>query len=404
MELRTEHTKTGNGSMLTDHQRGESTRRALWAAAAVLWLHRRLIAGATALAAVLAVVASLMLPNWYAATARVLVPDSSGTSISAVLGKLSPAAASLLGGSKGDYTRYLAILTSRSMSEAAINEFGLVDVYEKRDKRYPMDATLKELEANTTFDIDLKYNFLSVEVVDRSPQRAAAMANFFVTELNRVNSELAAQNASAFRRYVEKRYHENLAAIDSSRMAMQRFQESHGVIELPRMAEAYIQSMAQQRALATQGEIRYEALRNQLGPDNPQVRSARELIAAARRKEQEMMSGQSRLMPVPVDALPAMASQYARLYQDVLVQSEILQVIQPLFEQARFEEEREKIAVQIVDLASEPERHAKPKRSVLVLIAVLSMFLLSILIVLFYDWLTRNRSYLAHRLGQVGSA
>ena len=41
---------------------------------------------------------------------------------------------------------------------------------------------------------------------DKDPQRAADMANFFVSELNRIGVELSTQTAREYRRTVEKRY------------------------------------------------------------------------------------------------------------------------------------------------------------------------------------------------------
>lgn len=387
-----------NGGQLSDEQRQQRMSEALWPALGELYAHRKLIAAVTAAIAVAAVVISLLLPNWYQAEARVLLPDSPGGALSAVLGRVSPAAASLLGsGGGGDYARFLAILTSRTALERVADEFDLAEVYETADARYPREATLKELRENVAFTVDMDYDFLSIAVGDPDPERAARMANFLVAELNRVNGRLAAENASNFRRYVQKRYEESLADLDSARAAMLRFQQRHGVLELPTMAEAFLQSAATQRADAIRNEIQYEALRAQYGTENPQVQAAEQAVRAARRKEAELLGGGDPLMPVPLQDLPEVGSEYARLYQDLLMQSEILQVVQPLYEQARFEEERDREAVQVVDMAVPPERKAWPKRSLIVIGATLSAFILAVCFVLIRASLRRNGGALAAR-------
>ena len=375
----------------------------LWGAVGVLWMGRKLIMTITVVAAIGAIVLALVLPVYYAASARVLLPDSGGGGgIGALLGQLSPAAAGLLGGG-GDYTRYLAILTSRSIAESAVSEFDLSDVYEMGDEPDPIEAAVEEFADNVDFTVDLEYDFLGVTVLDQDPERAAALANFLVEELNRRNASLAMQNARLFRSYVERRYNEALAALDSARADLQGFQERYGVIELPSMATAFLESMAEQQGQLTQAEVQYQALLQQYGPDNPQVRQAREIVRAARRAQQSVLEGQGSLMPISMDDLPELANQYAEIYQELLTQQAILEAAQPLYEQARFDEERDRIAVQVVDPAVPPLRKAKPHRSVLVIVITISAFVLSLIYVFLHYWLSRNWAHLENRLREVTS-
>ena len=89
---------------------------------------------------------------------------------------------------------------------------------------------------------------------------------------------------------------------------------------------------------------------------------------------------------------------YVDLRSEALVQEQILEVIRPLVEQARFEEEKNVEAVQVVDSAVPPVRKAKPRRSVIVVLATLTGFLLTVLFVLLYTWWRRHHVYWAHRL------
>lgn len=366
----------------------------------MLWQWRRFIALFTGAVAVAAVVISLLIPNWYFASARVLTPDDSGSSglLSAALGNLSGAARSLIGGGGGDYTRYLALLNSRRILDATVERFDLVRVYDLEDAKDPQGEARALLAENAAFDVDLEFDYLSIGVNDTDPERAAAIANYLVEKLNEVNAELSSQNAGTYRRYVQQRYEQNLRDLDSARVAMQRFQEQTGVIELPTTVEAYLNSMAALRADVAQAEILYGQSRRQYGEDNPATQAARDLAAAARTEEQRLLRGRAEIMPVPFRELPAVASRYARLYQEMLIQSEMLKVIQPLYEQAKFEEERDKEAVQVVDPAMIPVKKAGPRRSVICVAATFSAFLLAVIFALLYEWLRRNRHYIARRL------
>lgn len=354
--------------------------------------------GATVLSAVLAIVVSLLLPVWYYSSARVLLPSGGiGGGLSGLLNG-SSLASSLLGGGGGDYTRYLAILTSRSVLENTVATFDLVSVYELEDDEHPEAAALDELRNQIAFEVDLEFFYLEVGAFDREPDRAAEIANFMVAELNRINATLATEDAASYRRYVEERYRQALTDMDTARVAMRRFQEERGVLELPMQAEGFIQTLASQRASALEAEIQYEALRNQLGPDNPQVQAARELVRAAERAQAQLLSGSDALMPVALDALPEVASEYARHYQEILTQTAILEVVQPLYEQARFEEERDRVAVQVLDPAVPAVRKAKPKRAILVIVITLSAFMLAMALVLARVWWRRMLPEFRQRL------
>ena len=357
------------------------------------------IAGVSVLAALIAAGVSLLLPVRYAAEARVLLPGSGGGGLSALIGDLSPVGGALLGGGAKDYNRYLAILTSRSVQDAVVDRFGLVRRYRMADRPDPRGEARAELSSRTKFAVDLKYDFLSISVLDGSPEVSASIVNFYVEELNRRNELLSAQNASGQRRYIEERYAEAELALDSARAEMRVFQETNGVVEVPAMAEAIMTSLADARAEVVRAEVEFQAMRAQYGDENPQVAAARDVAAAARSAQERLIAGQDQGMPVALRRLPALAAEYGRIYQAVLTHTKILEATRPILEQARFAEEQERIAVQVLDVATPPVLKAQPQRTVIVVVTTLSVTLLAMLAALAFAWLRRNRAYLASQLG-----
>ena len=384
---------------------GESTSEVLWDMAGTLYAWRRFIIGMTFLFAVVSVIVSLMLPKWYKAETRLLSPESSGTSpLSAALASnLSAAASALLGRSGGDYFRYLSILSSRSMLEKIVDTFDLVSVYETAGSRDPRGSAASMLLENSYFHIDNEYEYLSVEVFDQDPQRAADIANFYVAELNRRNQELASQDAANYRRFVERRYRETLSALDSLKTATEQFQAEYGVFDLENQASSFLEQMASIRAEAIALEIEFAALRAQYGPGNPRVQAVKSAYEAANRKSREALEGREDILPVSRSQLPEVFRAFVDLEQEVLTQKSILEIIAPMYEQARFQEEREFQAVQVVDEAVPPSRKAKPKRSVIVIASTLSAFILIIFYVLAYTWWQRNYAGIARRIKEAST-
>ncbi|MBX2822754.1 MAG: lipopolysaccharide biosynthesis protein [Rhodothermaceae bacterium] len=378
---------------------------AFWYLVATLLKWRVFIIGITAFVAILSIVLSLMMTEWYRAETRLLSPESSGTNpLSAALSSnLSAAASALLGRSGGDFFRYISILSSRTMYEKVVDEFDLVTAYETQDSKYPRSAAIKMLAENVDFPIDNEYEYLSIAVYDMDPQRAADIANFLVEELNIRNQELAAQDASNYRTFVENRHQEAIRDLDSLKTASQAFQLEYGVFDLESQAQVFLEQLAAIRTEEITLEIEYEALKAQYGEDNARVKTAGSAFSTARLKTREALEGQEEVFPVSRQEFPTVFREFVDLEQELLTQKSILEVITPLLEQARFQEERKYQAVQVVDAAIPPERKAKPKKSIIVIGATLSAFLVSVLFVLGFDWWRKNYSYISRRIQEARS-
>lgn len=357
-----------------------------------------MIAATVLLVAVVAVVGTLLMPNQYRAETRVLQPEGGDLGIGGLLQSVAPGAASLLTGQGGGFTRYLAVLNARTMMEEVVEEFDLVDVYEldPTDPATPARA-IEELRDRTTFEVSLDFDYLAVRVLDPEPERAAAMANYFVAELNRRHVQLTSQSARQNREFVEARLDLAEAELDSTLGALQAFQEQNGVVELESQVQAFLSSVAEVQARVAEAEIQYQALARQFGESNPQVEAARDVRDAARAEVRRLTGGSESLMPVALADMPALGRTYALLQQELLVQGEILKLVRPLYEQARMEEQRAMDAVQVLDPAIPPAEKATPRRALLCILAVASAFLLASAYVVAAYWLRRHGPHLAAR-------
>src|SRR5690606_14126760 len=97
---------------------------AWWILVRDLYQGRRTIFTLVGLVTVASIIISLLLPKSFTASTRVMPPESGGSLGAVLLSNLPAGARSLLGGGvSGDYTRYLAILTSRTLLGDAVDEF-----------------------------------------------------------------------------------------------------------------------------------------------------------------------------------------------------------------------------------------------------------------------------------------
>ena len=404
MEIQTEETTHVSSLALEEIEaRRQQASATMWHVIAVLWHRRRFIAGITAIATVIAVTIALLMPKWYAAEARVLRSEG-GMSLLNMADRATGGLSRLLGGSGGDYVRYLAILTSRSMMEGVVDEFDLVRVYGLEDAENPVGFAVEELTDNVEFVVDPEFDYLAVRAYDKDPEQAAAMANFMVAQLNEENTRLSSQSARESRVFIEQRLRQAEADLDSVRSEVQSFQEANGLVELESQAEAFMSSMAEMKGQVAQAEVQYQTLAQQYGPDNPQVQAARAAVQAARRQVSSALGGQDSLLPVSMRDLPAMTRRYAGLMQEQLIQAQVIETIYPLYEQALFQERSEASAVQVVDTAVPPIRAARPSRRLIVLVTLISAFLLTAVFVIAQAWLDQNYRGLAQRFDEAASS
>jgi tyrosine-protein kinase Etk/Wzc len=383
-------------------QEGE---QAWWNLLGVLYRWRRFIIIVTSIMAVASVIISLLLPNWFMASSRLLLPaSSSGGLASALLGDISTAAQSLLGAGGGDYVRYMAILNSRSVMDDVVQEFDLITVYELEEEEFPVEEARATLSDNVEFVVDQEFDFFSVEVLDKEPQRAADMSNYFVQKLEEINNELSKQTAGNFREYVEGRY--GMAEQDRANMldSLAAFQREYGVLDLEAQTVAFYTQLAEMRADAVQLEIQLASLSTQFGDNNRQVQNLDALVTAANRQYENALDGREAVLPVSREAAPDMVKKYLDLTLERTIQERILELVAPMLEQARFEEERTAQALQIVDAAVAPVEKFKPKRSIICIAATLSAFILAVLFALVMDWWRRSFPVYAQRLREAAAS
>ncbi len=372
----------------------------VWSVIRVI-LHRRwVVLGITGFTAAAAIVISLLLPNWYLAETRLLIPGqtSSGLLSSMIGGRIGGGASSLLGGLVSDYQQELAILNSRTVKQSVVEEFNLIEAYDLADSDSPMKDAIQELEGNTDFVVDNEYNYLSVQVYDKEPQQAADMANFFVSKLNQIGIDLSAETARSYRQTVEKRYQDMEDSLSTVLSAIRTLQEKTGVLDLPAQGAAFMEGLTDWRSQIFLAELEFNNLLFLYGPDHSQTRAAQQAVAQARESYDQALEGQERLMPVSQDSLPEVALKFAELQKEVTILTTLMEFARPVLEEAQLAEERAAKSVQVLDPAIPPIEKARPWRAAICVVSTFSGFLLSVLYVLISAWWKRSYALIASKL------
>jgi uncharacterized protein involved in exopolysaccharide biosynthesis len=306
-----------------------------------------------------------MLPEWFSAKTVMLPPQqqqSAATAAVAQLGALAGLAGSI-GGLKSPADQYVALMESATVGDRIIDQFKLIDVY-KVDFR--VDAR-NRLSRSVRISAGKKDGLISIEVDDRDPQRAADIANAYVENLRYLTTKLAVTEAQQRRAFFEQRMKEAKDRLTQAQVALGGAGLGTDVLkaEPKSAAEGY----ARLRAEATAAEVRLQTLRRTLTDNAPEVKQQESLLAALRRQLSRTEAQES----------SGSGSEYITKYRNFKYEEALFEIFAKQYELARVDESREGALIQVVDVATPPERKAGPKRlSIAALTGMLGALALSV--------------------------
>ena len=207
--------------MLARHADGGGIDTGLLDYAWVLSRHRRTILGIAAVAAILTLVISFLLPTRWTAEAG-FIPETSTsiqlpTGINAIAGELGFSLPSGDPTSSPDF--YAAVTESRSLLEqtlmtrfrvpgaAASDSAPLIDILgiENDDPRQRMEDGVQWMQDHSSSKVDAKTGVISLEAELPDPDLAASVVSRMVALLNEFNQRTRNQRARERRRFTESR-------------------------------------------------------------------------------------------------------------------------------------------------------------------------------------------------------
>lgn len=331
--------------------------------------HWRSIVIGALLTGVLALAVTYLLTPRFTARTSFLPPQQQQGIAAAALGQLG-ALAGLAGaatGLKSSADQYIALMQSVLVSDRIVDRFGLIHAYEV-DLRV---EARERLAKRVSMTLGRKDGLITVQVEDVDPQRAADMANRYVEELRTLTGSLALTEAQQRRVFFEtelKATGERLAAAQS---ALQASGFNSGALKAEPKAAA--ESYARLRAELTAAEVRLQALRRNLADGTPEVQQQQALIGALRSQLARAESASTARGDGP---------DYVGRYRDFKYHETLFELFARQFELARLDESREGALIQVIDVATAPERKSWPRRGLTAVAAtVIAGLLLSVFFV-----------------------
>jgi len=131
------------------------------------WPHRKIIIWITGVVTLLAVIISLLLPNWYKSTAVLLPPTSQGLPLGMMQFAGEFGLGSFLGGDS-EHNRIISILKSYTLLETVAKRYNFMQRYDMDN----LEKTIKQLRSNIDISIE-KESQIAVSFWDKNQEEVA---------------------------------------------------------------------------------------------------------------------------------------------------------------------------------------------------------------------------------------
>ena len=384
------------GEVLLPEMQLEDSRERQAERLRLLWGRRGFFAKAGAIGLLASTLVAFLIPKSYISTTQLMPPDTHSPSVLAAIaakngGGLASVADDLLG-LKTTGALFIGVLRSQTSQDRLIQQFDLKKVY---GKRLAMDARLK-LDENTSISEDRKSGIITISVTDHSRQRAAALANAYVDELNSLVVGLSTSSAHRERVFLEERLKVVKQDLDDASNQLAQFSSKSNTLDIEQEGKAILDVAANLAGQMVAEQAQLEGLRRIYTDNNPRVQSLNARVGELR-KQLEKLSGvnskpgespeilhtSSGDMPYPsIRNLPLLGVKYADYYRHAKIQETVYELLTQQYELAKAEEAKETPSVKVLDPARVPEKNSFPSRLSIMLLGTFFVLGLSVFWVL----------------------
>ncbi len=283
-----------------------------------------------------------------------------------------------------DVDIYNSIVYSRTLLNTVIQKFNLIKVY-KIDTTVVdyYELTLKQLRSSLNAGLNDDGVTYSITVSAPTPFLAAEMTNFIVKQLNDKIVTLKIKKAKLNREFLEKRVNDVKDSLKYAEDKLEQFQKNTGMYEAESQTKAILEQIAKFQAQIAEKQTEYSIYKQLYGDNSAQAENAKIVAKEFALKLKQIETGKDSINTMlSLNKLPQNAINYFRLYGNVQIYTNILEFELPLYEQAKFQEQKDVPILQVIDPAIPPAKRSFPKRTILAFLITMVLMLISLVFIL----------------------
>jgi len=244
---------------------------------------------------------------------------------------------------------------------------------------------------------------ISVTAWAYEAKMAADLANFYVENLDRLNTSINVTDAGRSRLFLEGRVAEAQKALRGVEERLREFQSRSKAIVMEEQTKAAIESAARLEGQILVAEVQLKTLQTYATPKHPDIirleESIEEMRRQLKRREYGRYAGNPKATPgeaagdfsVVLGSVPSTGLELVRLIREAKIQETIFRLLTEQLEQAKIAEAKDTPTVRILDRAVVPEWKSRPTVLRNTTLAGLWSILAGIAIALLLDRMERRR-------------
>jgi len=176
--------------------------------------------------------------------------------------------------------------------------------------------------------------------------------------------ELKVKKAASNREFLGSRLSDIRSQLAAAEDSLTAFQEENNLVEPGEQFRASLESYAKIEATLHAKEIERSILQRYLSPKSPQMAMLQAELSETKRKLQQMKRSSQRTQNVlhPMTEMPQKYKEYMRFEKSIRILLELETLVLPMYEQAKYEEQKSIPVIQVIDNATPPEKKFFPPR------------------------------------------
>jgi len=332
----------------------------------ILWNRKWLLIGVGLSTTIITSIIVLLLPLWFYASA-VLMPPSTGSSSFGAFNALSSFGIGNLFSSSNDQNRYLAILKSRHLKYKVIDKFDLRKKYNVEFYQEAIEILNSKMSTDTGDE-----NQIIISLYDKDQFLVASIVNYIVNSLDSIYIDLSVTSARQKRIFTEERVNVILDSLYYIEDDLILFMEEKGILSIDEQVRAGMASIAEIQTIIIQKEVEIDVTKSISDKQSPVLLALKKELESLRSKYMDLYEGNFKdQVLLPLENVPGYYQKLERAKRKIDYFTNLLTFMGPQYEQAKIEEIKDIPTIQVLDYAITPEKKAKPRRTMIVVLVTL---------------------------------
>ncbi len=266
---------------------------------------------------------------------------------------------------------YAEFATNRAIISNLIDRFRLDTVYKAKYRDVLIKNVSKHIETKATTS-----GLVYISYKDKSPERAAMLANALVDELDRLNREIIITKGKKLRIFLGNRLKEIEDSMNLYQDSLAYYQKKYGILDLQASIQSIVRNWQDIETTYFKTKLQYEFARKEQGPNSRVTKNlSNKLDVLTREKMRLWNMAFDTVANLPaLKKLPEIGVKYVRIQLMLEKYTEIYKFLTTEYEKAKIMEKQDTPTLQVIFKATVPEMRYWPQRKLIVLLFMIVFF------------------------------